>query len=629
MGTLENKTSKALTSQEFEVNIAGMNSRFQATPAGNELMKLGEELYQMIEPALGPYWNAREQGETRLLLNIKDKALATLPWELLCDKGIFLFRNQSHPICRLQLNGTTDDAPLSIPDWPLRMLIVVGSEEGDERVMAEEEVAQIIDSIVPHEAGIDWIVKRQKNKDDIVDLIEAFDPHIFHFIGHGGLDGELPMIRMYDAARGKNDDWNFLTLKNDLVGKVNHMRLAFINACRTSEAAQNGLWSLTDAFLQLGVSAVIGARAVISGKKAANCAGEFYRELFDDLSVDTAISRARNKMSGVLERDWATLSLEFRLPKFSLFSSCKTANSDPESIKRQFWEVRRYVGRHHLLCESWKSRLAEEKLPAIIKGGPKHGKSSAAKKLIERCLLANHEARYVNMRQRGNDYVSIMQATLDGNPGQIHTKPEEQPFSDTAKLKFKVLLSETLGEQLMRRDEASVEKLFEGFKEIVKEEFLESQILLVYDHLEKIEPSSLITTINRFSDWVRNGSRIFPMLVFGTNKESELGEAVNLSAPHFIELKLDPIDNKLYKHMAFEFFRRLVIARKVRSGWKIPDYEYYKGVAQEWVNRSLRELEDIPLPEEGWQPAIQFLGVEERLVSGKLLERVKYTPSGE
>jgi hypothetical protein len=620
----DNVLGARLASHPFEADVDDFARRFRDTSEGDDLLALGQELYDLVAPALDAYLQARAASRpVRLLLNIQDDGLRKLSWELMVKNNIALFWNPSFPICRLRSFGQGGGEQLSERDWPLRVLIVVASQENDPAVDAEGEVSRIVDAIVPHEGGIDWKLMKRPKHERLVEELEQFKPHIFHFIGHGGLSHGSSILKLFDPDDNNNFNWDVITLGNDLTGRVKNLRLAFINACRTSEVAQVGLWTMTDAFLDAGASAVIGTRAEITGTAAARCAGAFYEELFKDLAIDVAMARARQQIGMIKLRDWAVPCLELRLPPPDLFSSCMTLHPDPDEIKRYFWRVRKYVGRQDISRKAWQERLVEKKRLAVIRGVKGVGKTAAAEMLLERCLLADHVVRYVDMEQRGDEenlgksnYVHLMRATLQGDPNPFSLQPHTEPFPDAALNAFEDLL-ETLGVDPNKSKGKDVDRLFEGFRKIAEEAYPDKPILLVYDNLDDVVAEALTKTIEEFGRWQREGSRVHTLLIISDPKEQELRKELAVDEPHFNVMTLELFKPERYKELSFEFARRLVIARQVRSSWQVGDYDAYKQKTLriiEWLQ------EELPVPTD-WLPKELEL-IENILVYRRFLEQV-------
>ncbi|MDX1414960.1 MAG: CHAT domain-containing protein [Candidatus Promineifilaceae bacterium] len=619
-------TGAPLAANEFTAETADMVQRFQSA-AGATLLSLGESLLAIIAPAMAPYIAAWDNAEpARLLLHITDQELKSLPWELMAHDRAPLFRNASFPVCRIQTAENWDMQHLSEQDWPLRLLIVVASKPDDPAVAAEDEVAQIVDAVIPHEVMIDWKLMIRPSWQDLVNaLLRNYRPHIFHFIGHGRFAHGQPSLRFWTTDHkdddhrddDDNDEGDYVDINRDLMlaelkNRLGNLRLAFLNACRTSEEWDpSGLRTISDAFLNMGATAVIGTQAEIKGEAAADCAGAFYTALFagNELAIDTAMARARENMGSVGLRDWAVPRLELRHFPLDLFSSCVKLHEKPDEIKSKFWAVRKLVGRKEIYRQAWQVRLAPEKRPAVIKGDEKVGKTWAAYLLLERCLMANHVVRYVSMKDRGHDYVDLMRATLQGdvisgeaavNGDRLRLPPPlTDPFPEDKQLEFEQKLKKILGAKQNKRGKENIPGLFEAFRKIVEETFPDLPILLVFDQLEEMEPSMLRDAIIHFGSWHKQGQRLQTLLIIGSVKEDELrGLGIGLNAPDFHVLPVDTFEKKRFDELRLEFLRRLAIARQVRGDWML-DMDKYNS----YKSKVTRIGENIPVPDR-WKPEL-------------------------
>lgn len=106
-------------------------------------IRIGRYLHAIAlpEPVATPWRalkHAADDGLVTLLEIRPPEADATplheLPWELLYDDGLYLFRDQKSPMA-LRLAGAR--AAAVQPRWPLRMLVLVGV--GDEGQQAEDK----------------------------------------------------------------------------------------------------------------------------------------------------------------------------------------------------------------------------------------------------------------------------------------------------------------------------------------------------------------------------------------------------------------------------------------------------------------------------------------------------------
>ncbi|HAG99574.1 MAG TPA: hypothetical protein DCL75_12165 [Ktedonobacter sp.] len=164
------------------------------------LRNVGTWLWQALLPDGAPVEErdalaqALRTGRTPLLLELPD-TLSGLPWELLCDpkqpgeKG-FLARRR--PLMRLHPADTPDKTLVSLP-FPLRVLLLISSPPGlgeDSRVDVESERAAVEQAtrMAREEGKLHLLVEDIVTLQRVQDALLSFQPHIVHFIGHGGYD---------------------------------------------------------------------------------------------------------------------------------------------------------------------------------------------------------------------------------------------------------------------------------------------------------------------------------------------------------------------------------------------------------------------------------------------------------
>src|SRR5262245_53901070 len=105
-----------------------------ATGPEPALRQIGAQLYALVvQGAIGGSLNGA--GGQRVVLEVRPGGLRDLPWELLwrTDQAPG-FGDEARPFSR----GELSDEPLAPQEWPLRILIAVGSAADDPAVRAEQ-----------------------------------------------------------------------------------------------------------------------------------------------------------------------------------------------------------------------------------------------------------------------------------------------------------------------------------------------------------------------------------------------------------------------------------------------------------------------------------------------------------
>ncbi|MBI3957822.1 MAG: CHAT domain-containing protein, partial [Chloroflexi bacterium] len=201
---------KALIPQDGgDFTIAAIRQRF-ATVRGEDdrFTAIGHHLFQLIaQGGLAQHFQSPGAGE-QIVLEVEAEELRSLPWELMMRQNLPLFFQTQRRFYRgrLRLNAALPEFA-----WPLRILVVVGSAPNDPAVQAEEELSELIHALIPIEAQVDLKVLRNPDPAEIRKHCsgqpDAFNPHIFHFIGHGGVDGDEACLHLYDVQSRQDQVW--------------------------------------------------------------------------------------------------------------------------------------------------------------------------------------------------------------------------------------------------------------------------------------------------------------------------------------------------------------------------------------------------------------------------------------
>ena len=381
----------------------------------------------------------------RFVLDVRAERLQALPWELARLGDRLLFRRAQAPWCR----GRLDQAQEPFTDWPVRVLVVVGSSKADETdVQAEEEVRRISAALEAADADVDLWVAWRPTRERLKRFFAAggspgeegagFNPHILHFIGHGGtevlLDGaggeeRQHYLVLHDPTAGpagQDVHWERSVIFNDFDNPVKP-RLVVLNACRSGEFTAAGQGSVAGAFLEAGVPAVLGVRADVSGKHAYLFSERFYEALAGGDSLDVAVARARDRIfnePGMTpdKREWAAPSLEVRShPEAVVRIGCvQEARRHAVQGADDFTNRRRMIDRRPDRWQTWRG-VKEDGPNVVALVGPKDekigiGKSWLANIVMERCALAGLEVRWVNLKDKGQvDPVTVLQRICGGD----------------------------------------------------------------------------------------------------------------------------------------------------------------------------------------------------------------------
>lgn len=250
----------------------------------------------------------------RTYLNIRPPSLRVLPWELMTapgGAGVPLALDRFNPILRGHPRPPAAHVDFS---WPLHAMIVVGT--GDKTISAGPEIESVKRALCRLDRPSELEVLEWPSNARLVEELQRFKPHIFHFIGHGRAapgTGE-PMLEFADQDGNHLWSWSARDIVIDLQGW--QPRFACLNACRSAVGAdeQRGGWGITEAFIEAGVTAVVGMQADVRGRAAALLPARLYEALLTGSPLDVALAQARDDIrredvNGLERRDWALAAL--------------------------------------------------------------------------------------------------------------------------------------------------------------------------------------------------------------------------------------------------------------------------------------------------------------------------------
>jgi hypothetical protein len=249
----------------------------------------------LLPAAVLEKWKKHSPGN-RTLLNVEPQ-LADIPWELaFVEERRFI--DAKRPFLRIAAGAS----PAPIADWPLDILVVLGSTDDDlKQIGGYDEVERIRAVFRPLNRTVDLTVLAQPSRSDITRKLVSLHPHVLHFIGHGSNNG------LQLASPTGYTTWNDQAILADLSGAGFTPPLVYLNACRsTTPDPQNqshfaalppGQFApLAEAFFGKGARAVVAMQADIEGKSAAASAEAFYASLAKGDPVDKAMALARLRL---------------------------------------------------------------------------------------------------------------------------------------------------------------------------------------------------------------------------------------------------------------------------------------------------------------------------------------------
>lgn len=344
---------------------------------------IGRELAQVAEPM-------------RLLLRLDPPELDALPWELMRKGSMLMFTDATRPMARV---GGYFNPALKLPEmcWPLRVLLVVASKDEDEQIHVDDELRYVKDAFRKVCGLVDLEVACLPNRERIRKLVEAMHPHVFHYVGHGGMDDEVGGYLRLEQEDGSDIQWTANAIRDDLAFVVRDTpdaggqafgvpRLAVLNACQSGEPDEHrGALAAAQGLTQLRVPAVIAMQGPIRGDAAACFARGLYETVSEGWPLDRAVTRARVRITDELSanhRDYALPKLILGAPPEHVLD---LSHCDPSRSARPLDKVLSFVDRMSKRRLLWDGLWADQQVgPRVfaITGPVKAGKGS----MVRWCL---------------------------------------------------------------------------------------------------------------------------------------------------------------------------------------------------------------------------------------------------
>jgi 3',5'-cyclic AMP phosphodiesterase CpdA len=329
-------------------SAASGSARRPPTP-GLDPRAVGARLYEAVfqgdHAELLVKCRATLRPSTRLGLRIRLKFyladpqagyLSSLPWEWLCDPkdGEFLAANPATPVVR-DLVVRQPIGCLTVKA-PLRIVVVDAAPKGMQELNFAVERERLETALGPLVAAgeVALLPVSQPTPEALREFLLDQDPHILHFMGHGGYNPEAHLggIFLVDEAAAKElVDGERLA---DLLKGLPSLRLVVLNSCGTARhaglAGAPRFHGAASGILNgVGLPAVVANQYSISDGAAIGFSDAFYRRLAKGAAIDEAITEVRLMLRHRIP-EWATPVLFLSSPDGVLF---KRAAERPRSAR--------------------------------------------------------------------------------------------------------------------------------------------------------------------------------------------------------------------------------------------------------------------------------------------------------
>jgi hypothetical protein len=297
------------------------------------IQEFGRKLFDaLFDGTVGVLYDAcrhqatQEAKALRLKLHIRPPEMAALPWELLHDSHLGEYVCLSHITSVIRFVETDQRFDLPTVTPPLRILGLIASPDDRPAVDVEREKQRIEEATEPlqvHElVELTWL-ERQTWR-DLQQAVWSGPWHVFHFVGHGGLDrntGEGFIDLVGDDGRSFHLGTSHLSW---LLASHEPLRLVWLNGSGGPQGDERDRFSsvATD-LVRRGIPAVLTMQHAMTERAAVEFIQVFYAALATPMSVDLAVVRARaavnREVPGTVE--WGVPALYSHLPDLHLFDS--------------------------------------------------------------------------------------------------------------------------------------------------------------------------------------------------------------------------------------------------------------------------------------------------------------------
>ncbi len=377
-------------------------------------------------------WAERLGGAVwRTVLAVHPQALRALPWELVHHKNRFFHTESLGPWYRA---SEAPSRPLTPIARPVRLLVIVGCREDDDKVKWRQEVEAIYEVTCLKRTLFDVEILERPSAAKLVEVLTEFEPHILHFVGHGtpATRGEKAALKMWDDKKGegnkgaddKGEGWSWTSTEINQRLQMAPPRLAVINACRsTAFAGEEGGWRIADALLEAGVAAVIGMQGDIEGEAASHFASHLYSQLAAGALIDRAMASARLETfqlpSVKGRRDWVLPTLTLSCAPESLLeleAGMYDAVAPLVATSDVLRQLRAFVGRRRERRQIRGHSAAKHAELLLLSGGKAIGKSDFLKTCLEEFALRGSRVVYVDLATNTkHDAIAMLRAIRGPN----------------------------------------------------------------------------------------------------------------------------------------------------------------------------------------------------------------------
>ena len=282
--------------QKVETLMQGFETGRRPLADPMALKEIGHALQDVFfAPLESPNGSVAGDNFQRLVIVSEDPACLNLPWELLPGaNGEFLVADAR---CTIRRSTRAELAPASLPlaAPPLRILFTACAPtdlDGLDYEKEEEAILRIADKLGRR---VNLEIAEAGTFEELRDLIVEHRPHIVHLSGHGSVHEGIGSFA-FENESGRLDSRDAREIAAQLFAGSS-VRLVFVNACQTAQAAASGVCQTLTAAGHVPLA--LGWGASIADDHATEFARLFFHDLAAGQTIDHAMSAAR---AALLER---------------------------------------------------------------------------------------------------------------------------------------------------------------------------------------------------------------------------------------------------------------------------------------------------------------------------------------
>ena len=309
VGLLRARLEELVGAYQRPISVPGTRAVTMTSRDPDDLLQeIGNELWNaLFRDGLSNEWlepTLLRRTLVRLRVSADDRTLLNLPWECLRLPMLRVFAGQTLTLSVVR--HVPDPVSLAARRIarPLRILVAAASPTEMPLPGKEQEIELLQRVLEPSVRAQDvrLEVLRQTSVSDLQQRLRTFQPHVFHFLGHGAIvEGRGTIVFADQESRPELVD-------AEQVGVAlqdNGILVAVLNGCDTAVAGEEGLaHSVAQVLVRKGVPMVVATSRVVVDDHALWFAGEFYRALADGFRVEAAVVEAR-KALGIKHWDWS------------------------------------------------------------------------------------------------------------------------------------------------------------------------------------------------------------------------------------------------------------------------------------------------------------------------------------